>query len=180
MSLNSIWYIFPAINGWLPERLRNDLIWNRTVNLRGGIGNNLEADLVNEFLNREFKESISSVGARTTADTLERHGKIAGGFSTEVQETYTNLVESGVKQFSGKKERILPERGLKIAPTNKIGERQPLRRADNAGAGSSRLAGYGIAVPKHGAVVFGNSEHVYGSGSPGTGSVQNPIPTTAT
>ncbi|KAH3871124.1 hypothetical protein DPMN_034318 [Dreissena polymorpha] len=38
-----------------------------------------------------------SVGAITTADTLERHGKIAGGFSREVQETYTNL-------FSGKKE----------------------------------------------------------------------------
>ncbi|XP_052219753.1 uncharacterized protein LOC127837036 [Dreissena polymorpha] len=66
-----------------------------------------------------------------------------------------------------------------VAPTNKIGERQPLRRADNAGAGSSRLAGYGIAVPKHGAVVFGNSEHVSGSGSPGSGSVQEPIPTTA-
>ncbi|KAH3855579.1 hypothetical protein DPMN_098147 [Dreissena polymorpha] len=49
-------------------------------------------------------ESISSVGARTTADTLERHGKIAGGFSREVQETYTNLVESGLKQFSAKKE----------------------------------------------------------------------------
>ncbi|XP_052221166.1 uncharacterized protein LOC127837806 isoform X3 [Dreissena polymorpha] len=67
-----------------------------------------------------------------------------------------------------------------VAPTNKIGERQPLRRADNAGAGSSRLAGYGIAVPKHGAVVFGNSEHVSGSGSSGSGSVQEPIPTTAT
>ncbi|KAH3690359.1 hypothetical protein DPMN_190712 [Dreissena polymorpha] len=74
------------------------------INLRGGIGNNLKADLVNEFLNREFKESISSVGARATADTLERHGKISGGFSREVQETYTNLVESCVKQFSGKKE----------------------------------------------------------------------------
>ncbi|KAH3793021.1 hypothetical protein DPMN_146523 [Dreissena polymorpha] len=66
-----------------------------------------------------------------------------------------------------------------VAPTNKIGERQPLRRADNAGAGSSRLAGYRIAVPKHGAIVFGNSEHVSGSGFPGTGSVQEPIPTTA-
>ena len=32
-----------------------DLTWNRTVNLTGGEASNDEIDLVNEFLNREFK-----------------------------------------------------------------------------------------------------------------------------
>jgi hypothetical protein len=49
------------VNGWLPERLRNDLIWNRTVNMRGERDSNDEADLVNEFLNREFKGTFTYV-----------------------------------------------------------------------------------------------------------------------
>jgi hypothetical protein len=44
-----------GINGWLPQRLQKDLLWNRTVNLTGGAGKNLEMDLVNEMLNKEFK-----------------------------------------------------------------------------------------------------------------------------
>jgi hypothetical protein len=32
-----------------------DSMWNRTVNLAGGPGRNLECDIVNEFLNKEFK-----------------------------------------------------------------------------------------------------------------------------
>ncbi|KAH3708254.1 hypothetical protein DPMN_067701 [Dreissena polymorpha] len=51
-----------------------------------------------------LQQGCPSVGARTTSDTLESHGKIAGGFSREVHESYTNLVESDVKQFSEKKE----------------------------------------------------------------------------
>lgn len=44
-----------GIEGWLPERLAFDSVWNRTVNLAGGPGRNMEADIVNEFLNKEFK-----------------------------------------------------------------------------------------------------------------------------
>ena len=44
-----------GVAGWLPERLAMDSVWNRTVNLAGGPGRNLECDIVNEFLNREFK-----------------------------------------------------------------------------------------------------------------------------
>jgi hypothetical protein len=47
--------LFTGVNGWLPARLGHDLIHNRTANLRGGCGNNIALDLVNEFLNREFK-----------------------------------------------------------------------------------------------------------------------------
>lgn len=39
-------------HGRLPARLAYETCWNRTVNLKGGAGHNLEKDLVNEFLKR--------------------------------------------------------------------------------------------------------------------------------
>lgn len=44
-----------GINGSLPPRLRNELIWNSTANLQGKPGNNIALDFVNEFLNNQFK-----------------------------------------------------------------------------------------------------------------------------
>lgn len=49
-----------GMNGWWPKRLRHEIKWNRTANLRGGHGNNLELDLVNEFQNRNFKGNSSN------------------------------------------------------------------------------------------------------------------------
>lgn len=43
------------VGGGLSERLAHDLVWNRTVNLKGGKYSNLEMDLQMEFFNREFK-----------------------------------------------------------------------------------------------------------------------------
>ena len=51
----SFYFVLTGLAGWLPSRLRKDLTWNRTVNLTGGPGRNLAMDLVNEFLNNEFK-----------------------------------------------------------------------------------------------------------------------------
>ncbi|WAR07742.1 YNG1-like protein [Mya arenaria] len=82
-----------AVNGWQTERVRNDLMWNRTVNIHGGAGSNIEADLVNEFLNREFKDSMRSVGSKATSDTLARHGTLAGGLGKEISKIYAKLVE---------------------------------------------------------------------------------------
>ncbi len=48
-------------NGRLPARQANELIWNRTMNLRGGRGHNLEKDLVNEFFNKDFVGKLSSM-----------------------------------------------------------------------------------------------------------------------
>ncbi|WAR31109.1 YNG1-like protein [Mya arenaria] len=63
----------------------------KTVNIRGGMACNDEADLVNEFLNREFKESIRGLGSKATSDTLSRHGKLAGGVAKELQKMYASL-----------------------------------------------------------------------------------------
>jgi hypothetical protein len=46
---------FLGINGWLPSCIKEELIWNSTANLTGKEGGNLGLDLVNEFLNNDFK-----------------------------------------------------------------------------------------------------------------------------
>ena len=43
------------IQGFQTQRLGHEIVWNRTANLTGGEGHNLPLDLVNEFLNRDFK-----------------------------------------------------------------------------------------------------------------------------
>ena len=46
---------FAGMVGWWPPRLCAEVKWNRTANVVGGWGNNLELDLINEFLNADFK-----------------------------------------------------------------------------------------------------------------------------
>ena len=45
----------PDVGGFQPENIREDLIWNRLANLKGRPGGNIGLDLVNEFLNNDFK-----------------------------------------------------------------------------------------------------------------------------
>lgn len=44
-----------GINGLLPARIRSEVVWNSTANLLGKPGHYIALDLVNEFLNNEFK-----------------------------------------------------------------------------------------------------------------------------
>ena len=44
-----------AIHGAVSEKLRHEIMWNRTVNIKGGIANNIPADLHCEHMNKEFK-----------------------------------------------------------------------------------------------------------------------------
>ena len=44
-----------GVRGFYPARICDEITWNRVANLKGGAGNNLALDLVNEFLNNEFK-----------------------------------------------------------------------------------------------------------------------------
>ncbi|KAI8493895.1 hypothetical protein Bbelb_282420 [Branchiostoma belcheri] len=52
---DSIIKYFSGIGGFLPARLRHDLIWNRTGNIKGCPGRDVGLDLINEFLNNDFK-----------------------------------------------------------------------------------------------------------------------------
>ena len=47
--------LLPDICGVQPERIVEDLIWNRTVNISGGQGNCIAKDLYVEFQNNNFK-----------------------------------------------------------------------------------------------------------------------------
>ena len=51
----NVHFIFPGIHGWVPERQRQSLVWNRTVNMSGNTGKCVEMDLVNELYNNSFK-----------------------------------------------------------------------------------------------------------------------------
>lgn len=42
-------------NGMCGPRLAQEVVWNRTANMVGKPGHNIELDLVNEHLNLEFK-----------------------------------------------------------------------------------------------------------------------------
>ena len=39
----------------MPKQTKEELLWNATANIKGGEGHNIALDLVNEFLNKEFK-----------------------------------------------------------------------------------------------------------------------------
>lgn len=65
------------VAGAVSERLRHQLIWNRTVNIRGG-GNNMPKDLYNDFLNKEYKENSRDAGGQLTDATIARHSQMLG------------------------------------------------------------------------------------------------------
>jgi len=55
--INGHW--FAGISGWYEPDLIHDVVHNRTVNLRGGLGHNIAMDRVCEFLNAEFKGAVN-------------------------------------------------------------------------------------------------------------------------
>lgn len=56
----------------LSPRKAHQLIWNRTCNPRGGLGNNIPLDLQTEFLNRVFKEDINTFPSNITSNSVDR------------------------------------------------------------------------------------------------------------
>ncbi|KAI8516393.1 hypothetical protein Bbelb_049740 [Branchiostoma belcheri] len=68
-----------GVGGFLPARLQHDLTWNRVVNLRGGPGGNIGLDLINEFLNNDFKDVPRWFKCDTPSRAFE-FGKQRGGF----------------------------------------------------------------------------------------------------
>ncbi|KAI8516516.1 hypothetical protein Bbelb_050970 [Branchiostoma belcheri] len=71
---NSIIKYFSGTRGFLPARLRHGLIWNRTGNIKGGPGKNVGLNLINEFLNNDFKVDCWNV-ERKLGDDIKYVGK---------------------------------------------------------------------------------------------------------
>ena len=59
LLLLSSWLPFTGIEGFYPERVRQDLKWNRVLNLQGTSGGNISQDLLTELLVNEFKGSLT-------------------------------------------------------------------------------------------------------------------------
>ena len=70
--------LIASLKGWVSEKLRLDLTWNRTVNYGGGIGRNLPMDLMNEILDRLFKDTLDAAKGRYTENTPQRCSQIVG------------------------------------------------------------------------------------------------------
>ncbi|OWF35407.1 hypothetical protein KP79_PYT24558 [Mizuhopecten yessoensis] len=67
-----------GVNGWLPKRLAEELTWNSTANLKGEAGHNIALDLVNEFLNNEFKTNLKNAHGQYSDRQVSRCSKIIG------------------------------------------------------------------------------------------------------
>lgn len=48
-------HMLHALAGGVPERIRHDLTYNRTINVRGGAEKNIPSDLHMEHLNHAYK-----------------------------------------------------------------------------------------------------------------------------
>ena len=60
------------------ERMKQQLIWSRTVNVHGNPGKNVPMDLHMEHLNRDCKTAIARLGANVTEQAVKRVGKCLG------------------------------------------------------------------------------------------------------
>ncbi|XP_052767101.1 uncharacterized protein LOC128207930 [Mya arenaria] len=90
--------LIASVNGWVSERLRTDLVWNRTLNLTGGIGCNDEAGRVKTILDQEFKDSLCSCCSKVTTDTSLSYGSLPMGIGKELQKLYAFTPETSVPE----------------------------------------------------------------------------------
>ena len=56
----------------LPPTLAHQVQWERFINTKGGMGNNISCDLHNEHVNRIFKEAIGNMGSNFTEHSTTR------------------------------------------------------------------------------------------------------------
>ena len=59
--------------------------WASTVNWKGGKGNNIEADLLQENINRDLKKYIKGIRANKTNRAIERLSKAIAGLREIIQ-----------------------------------------------------------------------------------------------
>ena len=81
----------------LSQRLAQELIWNRFVNVHGLPGRNIPADLHMEHLNKLCKEAITGLGVNKTENAIVHIGKSLGMLSP-VLDQYD--LENGIPECS--------------------------------------------------------------------------------
>ena len=60
------------VNATLSLNLAHQVMWNRFVNVRGGLGRNIPCDLFNEHVNKLMKRFIVNMGPNLTETSLQR------------------------------------------------------------------------------------------------------------
>ena len=69
--------------------------------IRGGAGHNLPLDLINEFVNQDFKENMKRCHGRYTAKHARRTSKLTGsGFVSDPTINIPDKLKGGRKQFN--------------------------------------------------------------------------------
>ena len=66
------------IAGGTSQRIRHQLIWERTVNVKGGKRKNIPKDLHCEHLNNEYKLNSRQAAGQLTENTIARHSQMLG------------------------------------------------------------------------------------------------------
>ena len=65
-------HLLAQVNALSSPRIAHELIWNRTVNVNGGAGNNIPMDLHLKHLNRVFKDNINIFRAHISEQSVQR------------------------------------------------------------------------------------------------------------
>ena len=68
-------HLIASIKATASARIAHELLWCRTVNTRGGAGNNIPADLFLEHLNRTLKEYVNGSGPNKSAIVIVKASK---------------------------------------------------------------------------------------------------------
>jgi hypothetical protein len=87
------------IEVFLSEKEACKCKWASTANWKGGVGNNIEADLLQENVNRDFKKAIKGMGANKTDKAIARMSRAAGGLR-EIVLNFDNKTGIKVKPSS--------------------------------------------------------------------------------
>lgn len=75
-------YTLAQVHILASQRLRNQIMYSRVVNTRGGCGNNIPVDLQMEHFNRILKDAIIGVGANVTEKVIVEASKYINGIHT--------------------------------------------------------------------------------------------------
>lgn len=96
-ALEALYHLF-QLNALLTHRDSERLLWNRSVNNKGGAGNNVPCDLDLEHDNHLFKDMCKGLGANLTSNSVTRISNAFFAF----KELLTNLdKEMKIKSTSG-------------------------------------------------------------------------------
>lgn len=71
--------------GVLSPRLSAEIKWGYFSNWRGGAGNNMENDLVQEIMNKKTKSIVQRMGPNKTIDSISKICKAANGIKDIVE-----------------------------------------------------------------------------------------------